>query len=200
MLGACGDEAAAPVPDPVVSPAALREAYGLNDGNCYRYRSAEQNATVTVEGPNTDAVIGRTVYRWNFQRLAGGLPDQWFFDTESDGEIRLLRAVSGLTAADRTTRSYDDGAPVFYGLQVDRSGEPILSTRSFVTDATSSCAGAPCGAPTEAVRHEWIVQDAEAMIATVDGPLPGIELIYRRTIGTEQQTALYSLVPGRGFA
>ena len=202
-VSACGDDDA---PPPVTAPAPeiVRDAYGLNGGSCYRFRAGNLFANATIEGPNTSSIVGRTVYRWSFRLQSGGLPDEWFLETEQDGAVRLLRAVDGRTADERTTREYQDTdtPPLFYQLSQDRFGDIFLSDTTFVTEVTPVCNGAGCSDPVSLERHEWVVQDDEAMVVSPDAPggEPGVRLLYLRTINGSMMPAEYALVPGKGFA
>lgn len=208
---ACGEDS--PPETPVPAPEVVREEYGLgveSTGDpavpgvaCFRYTAGNVSATATVEGPNTSSIIGRTVYRWTFRQQNGGLPEEWFFDTESAGEVRLLRAVQGATASERETRNYfaTGPAPLFYKLDLDRNGVPQLAGDArFLTEVTPECIGDGCPDSVGLERYEWTVQTTNASVNTPEGEATAIQLLYRRTIGATQESAEYTLVPGRGFA
>ena len=197
----CGEDSA-PVRIEAPAPELVREAYGLGGGSCYQYQAGNLSATVTVDGPNTTSIVGRTVYRWSFRLQAGGLPNDWFLDTESNGEVRLLRSVEGQTSQERTTRNYQDpgAAPLFYRVIRDFDGSALLVDSRFKTDVTPDCAGPGCPDPVPVEEHEWTVQSNPDPVSTPEGEATPVELLYRRTIDGQQDTAVYSLVPGRGFA
>jgi hypothetical protein len=193
LLGCGGEDTPPPVEQP--DAPAVRTAYGLNPGSCWKYRYTQTGvdlfANVDVAGPNDTAIAGRTVYVRSFRLEAGGLPTEDYFDTESDSKVRLIRHVEGQGTA-RTTKRYEDNAepPVFAEYHFNSKKEVIMRQGDkFETLAT------PKDMAEE--RHVWSVLSDEEQIVTPDGTKPGYKLQYTR--GTSE-TALYYVVPEFGVA
>lgn len=194
FAGCGGDDG--PPRETFPAPDVVRTAYGLNAESCWRYRFSRDGnslfATVTVSGPNMDAVAGRTVYIQKYQLESGGLPTEDYFDTESNGEIRLLRHAEGAQAQNRVTKRYEEDAtpPLFAKFKLDRTGQPILDVgERFETNST------PKDLPIE--RHVWSVLSNAEMVVTPDGDKAAYKLQYNRETSS---TAVYFVVPGFGVA
>lgn len=197
VLAACGEDK--PVPRPVPSPEIVRNAYGLNDGSCWRYRFASGGtslyATVSVAGPNSTAIAGQTVFVRKFQLESGGLPTEDYFDTSADGEVRLLRHVEG-QQNDRVTKRYeDDPEPPLFAKFVYVTAETTRLTVGERWDTTPT----PKDLPIES--HVWSVLSDAEMVATPTGEVASYKLNYTRSAGTgAPETATHNLVPNFGVA
>lgn len=201
----CGGED--PPPKEVPTPAQVRDFFALNNDSCWRYKFIKSGATlfarVDVAGPNDTSIAGETVYVRKFRLESGGLPAEWFLDTEADAEVRLLRSTSGTDQASRETRRYDTApAPLFGTLAYDRAGAAELEEGArFTTESTPMlCTGEDqtCAAG-NLERHEWTVLGTES-VTTPDGDKDAVKLQYRITADTGGGTANYFLVPGLGIA
>jgi hypothetical protein len=195
FLIGCGGEDTPPAPEKP-SPAAVRATYGLSPGSCWKYRYSQGGvdlfATVDVEGPNMNAIAGRTVYIRRLRLESGGLPVEDYFDTESNAEIVLLRHVEGRDAASRVTKRYDEDAtpPIFARFRNDAMKNAVMRAGDkFETMST------PKDMPAE--RHVWSVLAVDEPAMTPMGEMPSYKLQYTR--GTSE-TALYNIVPNFGAA
>lgn len=204
-VGCSGED---PPEKQVPTPEQVRDYFALNGGNCYRYRFSEGAATlfanVEIAGPNMTSVAGKTVYVRKLTYDSGGLPQEWFLDTESEGEVRLVRATSGRDRINRETRNYEAELPLFYALEFDLRGEFGLEQGDrFTTEATTPelCTGEEqtC-AQGVAERHEWTVTSDTDTVTTPDGQETAIKLNYKVKDDTRETTEVYSLVPGKGVA
>lgn len=185
-----GDAASAATP---ASPEAVRAAYGLEPGSCWRYTSMTQpEATVSVSGPDTNAVPGRTIYKQSYQPANGGLPNEYYFDTDTTpGEIRLARSIEHASDGSTTSSRYDSNAtpPLFARFSLDSGGNAVMAPGSrFVTTST------PAGGAPE--HYEWDVLAYGDSVMTTSGMKPAYVLRYMR----DSQTATYYLAPGFGVA
>ena len=205
LATACSGEDPPPVQVP--SPTEVRDYFALNNDSCWRYKfirsGANLFARVDVTGPNDTSVAGKTVYVRKFALESGGLPVEWFLNTEADADVRLVRATSGRDRTTRETRRYDaDPTPLFGTLEYARSGEVQLEegARFTVETTPTLCTGEEqtCADGT-LERHEWTVLGSEA-VSTPDGEQQAQKLQYVITADTGGGTANYFLVPGRGIA
>lgn len=205
VVACSGDD---PVEREVPTPAQVRDYFALNDGSCWRYRFQQGAATlfarVEVSGPNMQSVAGETVYVRKFTFESGGLPREWYLDTEADGEIRLLRATSGLDRTSRETRRYEETAPLFGALEFDVQNQFGLEQGDrFTTESTTPelCTGEDQScAPGPAERHEWTVTSTDEEVTTPDGQEVAVKMNYRVSDDEGSRTEVYSLVPGKGVA
>ena len=189
----------------VPSPTTVRDYFALNNDSCWRYRFTRSNATlfsrVDITGPNDTSIAGSTVYVRKFLLESGGLPIEWFLDTESDGAVRLLRSTAGRDRDSRETRRFEGMMPpLFAQLEFDFTGE-LKFEGSFQTDVVPVlCTGADqtCGDGVNE-RHSWNVLGQE-MVNTPDGDQMAVKLNYTITTDASSQTAQYFLVPNRGIA
>lgn len=197
VLAACGEDK--PISRPVPSPEVVRNMYGLGDGSCWRYRFAQGGtslyATVSVSGPNTTAIAGKTVFVRKLQLESGGLPLEDYFDTSADGEVRLLRHVEG-QQGDRVTKRYeDDPEPPLFAkfIVVDADTARLTLGESWETTPT------PKELPIE--RHVWSVLSETDPVDTPSGEQPSYKLNYNRSAGGgAMATSTFNVVPGFGVA
>lgn len=188
---ACGDDPRPP--EQVPTAAEVRDYYGLNAGSCWRYRTSAAGATVTIIGPDTQRISGRTVYIMSYQRTNGGLPIEWLLDADSEpGTILLWRIDEGRGTEGVFT--FENPAPVFAKFAYEDGAVDFAQT-TFETVST------PRGAM-EAQTHRWLVLNRSAMAAKIGAnnmleTVPAVRLSYERT---GKPIATYSLVPGYGFA
>lgn len=193
-VAGCGEDPA-PV-DPVPTAAEVRSYWGLNPGSCYRYRYTPAGAqipahgTMTILGPNTQRIAGKTVYIQSFQLDVGGEPGEFLLDADTTpGELRLLQFGEG-SGPMRVTQTYDESPPLWTKLEYAADGSVDFADDVFTTQST------PRGG-SGAVEHKWIVLNKADMAATPDGVKPAVKLSYSRSgIGT----SFYYLVPGFGIA
>ena len=201
-LAACGggNKSEKPVP----TPEFVRDNYALGGGSCWRYRFTSMGvprfATASVEGPNEQSIAGHTVYVYSFRLESGGLPEEWFFDTEADGEIRLLRSTEG-QQMDRQTYRYEgaEQPPLFAKYEFDLAGQngELAPGERFEVDTIPEVCDASSGdcMMGETERHTWTVL-GEEMVNTPDGEAQALSLEYR----LRGRTARYAFVEGKGFA
>lgn len=191
---ACGSDPVAP--KPVATPAAVRAAYGLLPGSCWRYRYSLAGSTlyanITATGPDTNIVAGKTVYLLRYQLDAGGLPTEDYFDTETAPEVRLLRHIEGSSGSTRINKRYEmDPKPLFASFKVDAMKKAILMVGDrFTTDAK------PTDLPAE--QHVWSVLTSTTVpTAAPFGRRPAYRLNY--TLGGTA-SARYDIAPDFGIA
>jgi hypothetical protein len=202
FTSACGSSQTVPPPT-YPSPALVRSTYGLDSGSCWRYTllGANTEAVVTVEGPDTNAVAGRSVYAMKYQPQATTLTNDDYFDTESKGEIRLLRHIEGPVEA-RVDKRYDmDPSPPLFARFVMGGA---MNAAILGVGQTFSVTTTPAGGMAE--MHEWdvLANDDMVMVPAYGGMQAGLQkaykLQYKRTAGGMTGTAIYSIVPGFGAA
>jgi hypothetical protein len=190
LAAACGSAQTVP-PRETPKPEIVRQTYGLDSGSCWQYKVGDvPRATVTIAGPDVNAVAGHTVYVEKYQPLAGGLPTEDYFDTEANGEIRLLRHIEG-QADMRVSKRYDTDPmpPLFARFTLDAMKNAVLSKGDkFEVNTT------PMGMAPE--HHAWSVLATDDMVSTTEGMKPAYKLLYNR--GNE--TANSWIVPGYGVA
>ncbi len=192
----------------IPSPAQVRDYFGLNADSCWRYRYKQGSANLyrraDVAGPNETSISGHTVYVRKLAYESGGLPVEWYLETELNGEVRLLRSATGRDRDARETRRYEtEPTPLFGALEYDFSGNIDLKVGTRFTTETATpdlCTGMEQScAPGPTERHEWTVSNTE-MVATPDGEEMAIKMNYKVTDDTRTTTEVYWLVPGKGIA
>lgn len=202
---ACGSDEVPPKEVP--SPAQVRSYFGINTDSCFRYAYSAGGATVyariSYTGPNMTSIAGKTVFVRAYSKESGGLPEEWFLNTESNGQVRLLRSTEG-QGGSRITRRYEtEPQPLFAELVFDKMNQPGVAVGDrFEVEATpKACIGnGDCtDAPTE--KHTWTVLALDRMVTTPEGQVPAVELEYRVQAGADApRVSTYSLVPGKGIA
>ncbi|MBI2374715.1 MAG: hypothetical protein HYV07_12025 [Deltaproteobacteria bacterium] len=194
----CGGDGGTPKDD-LPDSAAMRNFLGLTPGSCFTYSFEESStrgyATVAISGPNESVVAGAKVYVHDYQRagLGGGL--KTYLDAETGGEVRVRRWTMGAGATVDDRRYDSDPRPLFAKLELT-SGEVGYPERSFEVTATPKVPDGTGFVDGTAELHRWVIQSEDEEVSTTDGPLKAIRLGYTRG----DQTALYWLVPGYGFA
>lgn len=205
-LPGCGGEDPPEVQVP--TPAEVRDYFGLGADSCWRYRYKQGSANlyrrVDITGPNDTSISGHVVYLRKLAFESGGLPQEWYLDTESKGEVRLLRAADGADRQSRETRRYEtEPTPLFGQLAFDFGGDLALEAGvRFTTEGATPelCTGeAQTCAPGAAERHEWTVSGQE-MVSTPDGDEMAFKMSYKVTDDAGSSTEFYWLVPGKGIA
>lgn len=205
LLAACGGDD--PPPKEVPSPAQVRSYFGINTESCFRYAYSAGGATVyariSYSGPNMTSIAGKTVYLRAYSKESGGLPEEWFLDTESNAEVRLLRSTEG-QGGSRITRRYEtEPQPLFAELAFDKMNQPSVAVgdRFEVESTPKECIGNGDCTDAPAEKHTWTVLALDRMVTTPEGMLPAVELEYRVQAGTNApRVSTWSLIPGRGIA
>lgn len=193
FAASCGSDPRPPVEVP--SAAQSRDFLGFGAGSCWRYRfrpagaQLDTYATVTLIGPDTQRISGRTIYIWSYQKETGGLPLEWLLDFDSEASKVILRRFDEGRGPDGVT-TYDEGAPVWMEFKFDTSKKV-----DFAKDIFESGAVPRGGSMT--IEHTWVVLNRMAMAATPSGVVPAISMSYERTGADE---ASFSLVQSYGFA
>lgn len=185
----------------------VRDFYGLNPGSCITYDIPARNISgrVDITGPNMISIAGQTVFDQKLILQSAERPFARQFKTDEEGEVRLLRSSTGAGREEITSRYEAVAAPVFLRLRYDRAGAVELEPGAkFEVETTPERCGqminngesCETGMPE---RHVWQVFENTKTVATPDGDMEAVELLYRRTIGSETDEARYQLVPGRGI-
>lgn len=204
----CGDSGETPQPK-TVTAAEARDYYGMNPGSCWRYRRPD-SSLVTVSIEASDAVIsGYRLMKRSSVSASSSLAEEEYFDFETTpGEVRLLREVTGLSAPERSTKSYVEYRPeadregevgpgvLYFALEYDRQNVLTPKTGSYSTATTPLVASGGSIMRAEAETHEW-TRLSEEEVATPDGMQTATLYNYARPGG---RNARYSLVRGFGFA
>ncbi len=193
--------------DPIVpsQPTAdqVRDFYALNPESCVLYSTGASQSRANIPAPNTTAIAGKTLYVRSIRPDAGGLADEWFFEVGTEGDLKLLRSVEGLRAADRVTRNFPaETAPVFLVLELDLQMQLRFQGTRFESEvAPEVCAGSDCTptvAPLE--RHIWTVSSSKAVTLPKGlGVQEGYDLNYRIERDGNTENSFYTLVPGFGL-
>lgn len=205
----CGDDVLPPVVLPSASEA--QSFLGLTSGSCTLYRfNSTQRATARIMEDGT-SVPGRSTYRWTFSLASGGLADQWFFEPQEDGEMRLLRFDTSNEQGLRVSTRYacagaemcpspDEQEPLIFRLAFDMDMQAGLTPGERFELVTTPPFVSP-GEPS-AERHTVIVQQTDLDVAVPGGGTEkGVELAYSRQVGTNSaQTSTWRIVPGKGIA
>lgn len=189
----CGSD---PVAPPKVPTAAeLRTYWGLNPGSCWVYKDLSgQSAglTVSVDGPDTVRIAGRTTYIVTQAFSSGGRPNELLLDVDAEaGKMFLARATKGTTNPATTETYIADPRPLFGELEYDSKG-----ALSFIPESVIESASTPQGT-TVAVAHKWTVGARDKALLIPSGATTGMELRYFKN-GTRE--AVYDLVPNFGMA
>jgi hypothetical protein len=180
----------------VPTPDQVRTTYGLTDQSCwvYCYTDVASNAkltnTISVAGPDMNAIAGKTVYVEKNQLAAGGLPTEDYFDTESNAEILLLRHIEG--AADmRIDKRYDmdPTPPIFAKFSFDKKKNVVLNVGDVYDVMTT-----PMGMPAE--HHVWSVLGFSDVVKTSTGSATAYKMRY--SVGSSSR--LFWIVPTFGVA
>jgi hypothetical protein len=195
-LAACGSDP--PPVDPTPTAAQVRDFWGLNPGSCwvYRYRPSGQVtdifASVSISGPDTVRISGKTVYVLTYQPAASQA-SEYVLDVDSTpGEIRLARTSEGSGAMRVTTTYLAEPRPLWAAFDLDAASSTLkLNDSRFTTSATPEGGGA-------AIDHQWVVLNEMDTAAVAGGMAQtAIKLSYTRS---DAATSNWWLVPGYGMA
>ena len=181
----------APPEEAVPSGDEIRQFMGLVDGNCWRYRRSGTRTylNMSVSGPNTIAVAGRSLYVREWLSDSGDAAREEYFDLSTPSELRIAREKDGRgTMAE--IRSYtEDPLPLVGKFQYGDEMMAVEFAESiFKTFAT------PMDLMAE--DHQWTVINTEASAVTHDGMMKtAIELSSQRGSAISR----FTLVPGYGY-
>lgn len=203
LLACGGDEDKPGVTYP--SEGEVRAYYGLTPGSCYMYRYLEGGVskkltdTITRSADEGEgAVQRRRVYL-----TGGGFSDEFYYQADDAGKLRLLKARLGSTPETRKTYRYPaDQAPAMLGRQISPSGDPGFSEQQAQLVVTPEvCADGQTDCPAgEREDHKWSrLNQSEVQLPGQSEKVPAEKLRYRVQRGGESRTEDYWLVPNYGF-
>ena len=179
------EEAKVPTADEV------RTFMGLVDGNCWRYKLSGSRTylTMSVNGPNTIAVAGRSLYVKNWLSDSGDVSREEYFDMSTAGELHLAREIDGRGVMAEVRTYLTDPLPLLGRFDFDMMDKMQFAVAIFKTTST------PMGL--EAEDHQWTVINAETTGTKHDGMTSdAVELSGQRG----SQASRYTLIPGYGYS
>lgn len=206
VLAACGDDKEVPM-DPVPTASEVRTQFGVTDGSCVRYRvnGGATTALATMSGPESGRIAGRSAYVWRLVDPGSSQPSlEWLYDAQDDGELRLMRAISGPDP--RITRTYAcEGSDCGNGDDI----EPLVASFEYVDDVPALTKDVPLetvttpdvsGAQAEMESHRVVYQaDVAVMAPYATESAMAQQLLYVRTAASGSDTMTFDLLPGYGF-
>jgi hypothetical protein len=182
-----------PERDPAKIPSSdeVRTYMGLVDGNCWRYRLSGSRTylTMSVDGPNTIAVAGRSLYAKNWLSDSGDVSREEYFDTSYEGELRMAREIDGRGTMAEVRTYLSEPLPLVGRFDFDAMDKMQFAEAIFKTTAT------PMGLEKE--DHQWTVINTAATGTKHDGTsAEAVEISGQR--GTS--ASRYTLIPGYGYS
>jgi len=164
---------------------------GLVAGNCWRYKLSGSRTylNMSVSGPNSIAIAGRTLYARKALSDSGDYSKDEYYDAATAGELHLGRVIEG-RGVEQVVRTYEvDSSPVVGRFNFGEMNAVQFDGVIFRTTTT------PMGLDKE--DHQWTVVNTDATGTTHDlVASPAVELSGQRNT---ENPARYTLVPGYGY-
>jgi len=163
---------------------------GLVARNCWRYKlnGSRTYLNMSVSGPNTIAIAGRSLYLRSSLSDSGDYSKEEYYDVATERELQIARVIDD-RGRQAVVRTYEqERGPLIGRFDYDAMNQVQFAESVFTTTTT------PAGMAQEV--HKWMVVNTQTMGTTHDGMNErAIELAGQRGM----EVSRYKLVPGYGY-